>query len=150
MLKSITRTQEETKKYMEELKSWLNEVKNEPTEEMTAFFAKRIKEYNGIHLENWPNEYAHIADFFEDDLNSLLDIGCGTGLELDAIYKRFPNVKVTGIDLSKTMLDKLREKYSNTDIEIICADYFQYPFEENKYDAALSFETLHHFKFDKI
>ena len=47
------------------------------------------------------------------------------------------------------MLNKLRDKHSNRNIEIICADYFEYPFEENKYHAAMSFETLHHFKFDK-
>ena len=26
---------------------------------------------------------------------------------------------------------------------------FKYPFEESKYDAAMSFETLHHFKYEK-
>ena len=29
------------------------------------------------------------------------------------------------------------------------ADYFEYPLEAEKYDAALSFETLHHFKYSK-
>ena len=65
------------------------------------------------------------------------------------MYKRFPEVRVTGIDLSESMLDKLREKYGDKNIEIINADYFKYPFEENKFDAAMSFETLHHFKYEK-
>ncbi len=149
MLKSKIRTQEEIKKYMRELKDWLHEVRNAPAEEMTDFFTKRIDEYDNLHLTNWAEEYAHIADFFDDGLSSLLDIGCGTGLELESIYKRFPKVKVTGIDLSKSMLNKLREKYSGRDMDIISADYFEYPFEENKYDAAMSFETLHHFKYGK-
>ena len=80
---------------------------------------------------------------------TLLDIGCGTGLELASIYERFPDVKITGIDLSKDMLEKLRVKYADRDIDLIMADYFEYPLEAEKYDAALSFETLHHFKYAK-
>ena len=87
--------------------------------------------------------------FFDENLESLLDIGCGTGLELKSIYKRFPNVKVTGIDLSESMLDKLRESYGDKNIEIINADYFEYSYEENKFDAAMSFMTLHHFRYEK-
>jgi tRNA (cmo5U34)-methyltransferase len=116
---------------------------------MADFFAKRINEYDQNHLSHWGDEYDHIADFFENNLGSLLDIGCGTGLELESIFRRFPQVKVTGIDLSESMLNRLREKYSDKAVEIIQADYFKYPFEEDKYDAALSFETLHHFKYEK-
>lgn len=76
-------------------------------------------------------------------------IGCGTGLELKAIYNRFPDVKITGIDLSRDMLRRLKEKYTSKDIRTIEADYFDYPFENEQYDAALSFETLHHFKYEK-
>ncbi|MBS4534599.1 class I SAM-dependent methyltransferase [Clostridium sp. D2Q-14] len=149
MLKSKIQTQEEIETYMKELKEWLESVKNATTEEMTDFFTKRINEYDNVHLTHWGKEYAHIADFFDNGLNSLLDIGCGTGLELESMYKRFPKVKVTGIDLSESMLNKLREKYRYKDISIIKADYFEYPFEENKFDAAMSFETLHHFKYQK-
>lgn len=94
-------------------------------------------------------EYEHIADFFDNSLNTLLDIGCGTGLELKAIYNRFPDVKITGIDLSRDMLRRLKEKYTTKDIRTIEADYFDYPFENEQYDAALSFESLHHFKYEK-
>ncbi len=149
MLKSKIRTQKETKKYLHELKDWLNEVKNVPVEEMADFFANRISEYNNVHLKNWSDEYTHIADFFDDGLKTLLDIGCGTGLELKSMYNRFPGVKVTGIDLSEVMLNKLRESYCDKNIELINGDYFEYPFEENKFDAAMSFETLHHFKYEK-
>lgn len=149
MLENRILTKEETDKYMRELKKWLSEVKEAPAEEMTNFFTKRIREYDKVHLTNWPREYAHIADYFEDGLNCLLDIGCGTGLELDSLYQRFPDVKITGIDLSEAMLAELRNKYKGRDIELINGDYFNYPFEDNKYDAAMSFETLHHFKYEK-
>lgn len=149
MLKNKIRSQEEIEQYICELKKWLVDVKNEPVEQMSDFFSKRIDIYDDVHLEHWQEEYQHISDFFKDGLKTLLDIGCGTGLEFESIYKRFPDVKITGIDLSQSMLEKLYTKYRDKDIELICADYFQYPFKKNNYDAAISFETLHHFKIEK-
>lgn len=149
MLDSKIRTPEEIAKYMNELKNWLRQERNTEIEEMTDFFSKRIDIYEDVHLEHWEKEYAHIADYFDEELYTLLDIGCGTGLELEAIYNRFPKVKVTGIDLSEDMLNKLQAKYKNKEIELILADYFEYPFGKEKYNAALSFETLHHFEYEK-
>ena len=149
MLESKTRTPEEIKKYMFELKEWLAQERNKPIEEMTDFFSKRIDDYDHVHLSHWAEEYAHIADYFDTPLETLLDLGCGTGLELTSIYQKFPSVKITGIDLSEDMMDRLRVKYADKDINLILADYFAYPLEAEKYDAALSFETLHHFKYLK-
>lgn len=149
MLESKIRTPEEIKRYMLDLKKWLAQERSKPVEEMSDFFSKRIDIYDNVHLANWTEEYAHIADYFDTPLSSLLDIGCGTGLELASIYRKFPNVQITGIDLSKEMMSKLKEKYSDKNIDLILADYFEYPFEQEKYDAALSFETLHHFKYQK-
>lgn len=149
MLDSKIRTPEEIAKYMNELKNSLRQERNTEIEEMTDFFSKRMDIYENVHLEHWEKEYAHIADYFDEELYTLLDIGCGTGLELEAIYNRFPKVKVTGIDLSEDMLNKLQAKYKNKEIELILADYFEYPFGKEKYDAALSFETLHHFEYEK-
>lgn len=149
MLENKSRTKEETIKYMAELKQWLAQERDKPAEEMSDFFSKRIEGYDNVHLGNWAQEYAHIADYLDAPVHSLLDIGCGTGLEFSSLYKRFPDVEITGVDLSAEMLDKLRRKYPDKNIRLIQADYFQYAFEPERYDAALSFETLHHFPYQK-
>ncbi len=151
MLKNHIRSEAERARYMCELKEWLDRERDTPIETMTDFFSRRLNIYEDVHLGRWAEEYAHIADYFDEGLHTLLDIGCGTGLELEAIYRRFPRVQVTGIDLSADMLARLEEKYAGRDIniELITADYFKYPFRPASYDAAMSFETLHHFEYGK-
>lgn len=41
---------------------------------------------------------------------NILEIGCGTGHNLDLLCKAFPQAKVTGVDLSGAMLTKAKEK----------------------------------------
>lgn len=149
MLESKKRTPEETAQYLKDLKNWLLQTREDPAEGMTNFFATRLDKYEDVHMGNWGAEYREIAEFFDEGLASLLDIGCGTGLELEAMFKRFPQLQVTGIDLSSAMLGRLRENFPGKGIRLIQGDYFQVPFREEAFDAALSFETLHHFDFQK-
>lgn len=76
---------------------------------------------------------------------NILDLGCGTGLELEFYFKLNPSAKVTGIDLAPGMLAALKEKFPDKDITLIQGSYFDIPFPENDYDAAVSVESLHHF-----
>ena len=149
MLENKVRTQAEIAAYLIDLQNWMAEEEDKPAEEMAAFFSKRLDGYEDVHLGNWGELYSHIADFFDGGLQTLLDIGCGTGLELEAMFRKFPGLRVTGIDLSADMLAKAREKFSGVDFQAIEADYFAYPFPAGAFDAALSFETLHHFPYEK-
>lgn len=42
---------------------------------------------------------------------AVLDLGCGTGLELEYYFALNPSAGITGIDLSAGMLDTLRSEY---------------------------------------
>lgn len=75
----------------------------------------------------------------------LLDLGCGTGLELGYYFELVPSAKVTGIDLAPGMLGKLRSKFPDKSMTLILGSYFDVPFDEDFYDAAVSVESLHHF-----
>ena len=75
----------------------------------------------------------------------VLDLGCGTGLELGYYYARNPTAAVTGIDLAGDMLNALRRKYPDKDLTLIQGSYFAIPLGENCYDAVVSVESLHHF-----
>ena len=117
-------------------------------ERMDDFFASRIEEYEKhmlTEVEGCKEGYIELAKLLPQGASNMLDLGCGTGLELGEIYMRFPNLSVTGIDISKEMLEKLEQKYPQKQIELVCADYMEYSFGDGVYDCVVSFESLHHF-----
>ena len=121
-------------------------------EPMADFFAARIEGYDEHminEVEGCKEGYEKIAELIPAQTSTLLDLGCGTGLELDYILLRYPNIKVTGIDLSAEMLEKLKNKHPENSIALICGDYFTTPFGINKFDTAVSVESLHHFTAEK-
>lgn len=123
----------------------------ERLEEMSEFFAARLSEYDEHMLscvEGCREGYIKMAELVPKNAKTLLDLGCGTGLELYEIFKRIPDMEVTGIDLTAAMLQRLREKYPDKKLNLICGDYFTAPFGRD-FDCAISFQTMHHFKKDK-
>lgn len=120
-------------------------------EKMDDFFAARADGYDDHMLNEvggCREAYEKMAELIPDGTENLLDLGCGTGLELAGIFKSFPNVSVTGIDLSKAMLEKLSAKYSDKNITLINADYFSTDLGLGRFDTAISFQTMHHFSHD--
>lgn len=117
-------------------------------EKMSDFFTARAEIYDEHMLNDvggCREGYVKMAKLIPEKTETILDLGCGTGLELEEIFRRFPGVSVTGIDLTQAMLDRLEQKYRGRDIRLICSDYFKVDLGENEYDAAISFQTMHHF-----
>ena len=121
-------------------------------EKMADFFTARVDEYDN-HMMNdvvgCKEGYIKMAELLPETVVNLLDLGCGTGLELDEIFKIRPNIKVTGVDLSKAMLGVLKQKHPNKDLTLINANYFDYDFGIEWFDAIISFQTMHHFSHEQ-
>lgn len=133
-----------SEEYMHNLRQWLRDTADSPLEEMSDFFAKRLYDYEE-HMSAWEESYQVFAEVLPLECQKILDLGCGTGLELDKIWQKNPDIAVTGVDLCANMLDKLREKHHDKPLTTICQDYFQYDFGYGQWDAVISFESLHHF-----
>ena len=122
--------------HMRELKQWLAQTRDEPAEDMNGFFAARVDTYEA-HMSVWDKAYGRVAE--------LTPGGCGTGLELDRIFARWPELAVTGVDLCAAMLEKLRAKHAGRRLELRCADYLAMDLGAEQYGAVVSVESLHHF-----
>ena len=121
---------------------------------MDAFFATRANMYDEHMLSGvtgCKNGYIEMAKRLPPNIKTLLDLGCGTGLELHEIFSRFPDLEVTGIDITPEMLEQLRRKFADKHITLINASYFDCDLGVAVFDAAVSFQTMHHFSHeDKI
>ena len=122
-------------------------------EKMGEFFDNRLDWYEEHQLtciEAAQEFYPFTANCLPlKEKANVLDLGCGTGLELDYYFKLNPSAKITGIDLAPGMLAALKEKFSDKDITLIQGSYFDVPLGESAYDAAVSVESLHHFTKDE-
>ena len=118
-------------------------------EKMSDFFEARLDGYDQhmmANIESATDFYPFTASCLPmDDGCAVLDLGCGTGLELEAYLRFNPTAKITGIDLSRGMLDALQKKFVGHSMTLICDSYFDVPFGEECLDAAVSVESLHHF-----
>lgn len=129
----------------------MTEEKDRQIETMEAFFDDRSSGYDQHMADN-------VADFSEfyravarqipsaASRIELLDLGCGTGLELTSIFRHSPQANITGIDLSANMLSHLREKYQDrlSQINLIQASYLDLDLGQDRFDVCVSVMTLHH------
>lgn len=118
-------------------------------EKMADFFEKRLSGYDEhmlCEIEGAKEFYPFTASLLPRfERTTILDLGCGTGLELEEYFALCPTAHVTGIDLSAGMLSALNEKFPTRALTLLQGSYFDLPFGENVFDAAVSVESLHHF-----
>ena len=127
----------------------------QPLERMGDFFNRRFDGYEEHQLKTIASAeefYPFTADCLPKVPGSrILDLGCGTGLELRYYFDIVPTAEITGIDLASGMLEALKEKFPGKTLTLIHGSYFDIPLEENAFDAVVSVESLHHFtKEEKI
>ena len=121
-------------------------------EKMGDFFDSRLDDYEN-HQLNFIDSAKIFYPFTASQLPmtagcKVLDLGCGTGLELNEYFKVNPLAIITGIDLAGGMLQALQAKFPGKQLTLINGTYFEVPFGENIYDAAVSVESLHHFSLE--
>ena len=122
-------------------------------EKMDAFFEARLDGYDSHMMQNIAGAeafYPFTAQCLPAEPGcSVLDLGCGTGLELEFYFRLNPTARVTGIDLSEGMLAALTEKFRDKTLDLRRGSYFDLPLGEACFDAAVSVESLHHFTQEK-
>ncbi|MEM2780000.1 MAG: class I SAM-dependent methyltransferase [Candidatus Bathyarchaeia archaeon] len=85
-----------------------------------------------------------IRKFFQKNKNNnyLLDVGCGNGLFTFSVADIFNFV--VGVDFSRPIIKRCREKRANVDFVVASAT--DLPLKNNVFDAILSLSTLQHLR----
>ena len=123
-------------------------ISMEKLTEMRTFFNDLAPDYDNKIVSKADADLESkqlVASFLPEHTKNLIDFGIGTGLELEAIFARFPDIDVTGLDIAEDMLQVPKAKYVNRNLRLYCESYLDYDFGREKYDVALSIKTLHHY-----
>lgn len=91
------------------------------------------------------NDYPDLLrELRKESFRSLLDCGCGTGAMLVLVRKHFPEIPLTGIDLSPEMIRAARARRI-PDTRFTEGDCEDLPFENDSFDAAVCSMSFHHY-----
>ncbi len=103
-----------------------------------------IKEYRALMkgLERSKFEKALIMPLLDNNVDHILEIGCGNGVVLDLLSHNFPGSKITGVDIDPVMCAAARKKeLSNVDILQSCAKEIELP--DSSVQTVIYCSTIH-------
>ncbi|MEU6250423.1 class I SAM-dependent methyltransferase [Glycomyces sp. NPDC047010] len=75
---------------------------------------------------------------------AVLDIGTGPGLLLQALAATRPDLRLTGIDLAKDMIDHATKNLADLDVDLRAADVADLPFDTAAFDLVVTTYSSHH------
>jgi ubiquinone/menaquinone biosynthesis C-methylase UbiE len=124
--------------------------------EMARFFDERASEYDDHQRQTvsyFESIHRAVAGEIEETTSRvrILDLGSGTGFELEGILSRAPNGQITCIDISGKMLDQLKRKYADSlqNIEVVKGSFLDIPFRQRYYDYVVSVLSMHHLTYER-
>ena len=74
------------------------------------------------------------------DGNRILDVGCGKGFMLYDFKRQYPNLSISGIDVSEYAIENSITEVKN-DLKVASCDNI--PFIDNYFDLVISINTIH-------
>lgn len=77
-----------------------------------------------------------------EDIDSILEIGCGTGFLTESIIKKCKGKPITALDMSESMLARAKKRLSNQKIEWLLGDLLHLDIKR-KFDLIASSSALH-------
>lgn len=120
--------------------------------EMRSFFNKVADGYDEhmrkviIDYEEYYNRLTSPIKETDEPIK-IINLGCGTGPELEHIFKKCPNAQVVCVDVAENMLNILKDKYAckEKQITLIADSYENVKVEDNTFDYVICAMCLHHY-----
>ncbi len=126
---------------------WLKRIHPESIPAAGTFFYDRISR-SDVFQRHYDIVASDILSYCSQ--GSILDIGTGPGWLLIKLREKAPDLQLTGLDISPSMVGKARAHVATADrgreIQIVQGSASQLPFQDNLFDAVVSTGSLHHWK----
>jgi ubiquinone/menaquinone biosynthesis C-methylase UbiE len=119
-------------------------MQTEDVEIQRAYYAETARKYDKMHAdEHGLGLHFMISAVEELGVESILDVGCGTGRALFKIREKLPHVQAIGIEPCAELRDMGHAK-GLADSQLIDGDAMKLAFEDNSFDLVCEFGMLHH------
>ena len=86
--------------------------------------------------------FAYLKPDFEP--KSILELGCGTGNLTHFLTAKYPNAKITAVDISTECINECKIRLPEENIEYINSDFRDLELPENSFDLIVSSISIHH------
>lgn len=100
------------------------------------------KEYFRNFYQEWMEMYNRLMEIAKDNIHSVYEVGCGSGVNLYLFKNRIPDVVVGGIDYSEGLVKMARSVTGCIDIECGSADNMDM---EVKFDLVMAGAVFQYF-----
>ncbi|MFH1776534.1 MAG: malonyl-ACP O-methyltransferase BioC [Candidatus Omnitrophota bacterium] len=98
---------------------------------------KRVIKNNFSRSAKFYDQYATVQNLCADELISrvednqtsqILELGCGTGNFTKLLYNKFPQARITAVDISREMVEIAKRRFGNNQVKFVIADAEQKDF----------------------
>ncbi len=119
-----------------------------PHEMLNAYYTESSGEYDALHVT--PNDehfvaLDHISGLIAQlAIESLLDVGCGTGRGYRYLRERHPDLVIMGLEPVRAMIAEATSRHGVPDDCIVHGNGEAMPFASNSFDAVCELGVLHH------
>ena len=93
------------------------------------------------NLKNTLENEEKVLYFLKNKINSILDVGCGTGFIYEWIKKNYARCSYLGVDIDKNAIKHAKKKYNDKIFK--CLNFFSI---KKKFDLILLFQLFYQFK----
>ena len=107
-------------------------------------FSKNVETYDSyanVQKSMCENLMNYIEQKYCEDNFNILEIGCGTGCLTEMLCRKFPNAKITALDIAPGMIEYADKKLSKYNVNFICNDIEEFELND-KYDFIISNATF--------
>lgn len=113
----------------------------ETKKESIRRYDKTVETYDRLYQDEQKRKFEAALETIEvPESEYVLDVGCGTGLLIEAVTKW--GKQIVGVDSSKGMIERANRKGRGSPACFICADADYLPFTSEVFDLVFSFTVL--------